>query len=109
MLGDLNQAELKTVLPRLHQHINHATRGVNILDKAYTSSKGAYRAFPLPELGSSVHISIMLTPAYRSLVKLVKPVRKQIRVWPEGSTLFLQDCMETTDWNVFKESATYNH
>ena len=42
-------------------------------------------------------------------MKLVKPVQKQIRVWPEGSTAALQDCMETTDWNIFREAATYNH
>ena len=30
--GDFNQANLKIVLPQLHQHVNFATRGVNTLD-----------------------------------------------------------------------------
>lgn len=63
VLGDLNHANLKTVLPRFYQHILFATRGENTLDKAYTTSKGAYKASPLPHLGSPDHISVML-PAY---------------------------------------------
>lgn len=30
----------------------------------------------------------------------MKPARKQIRVWPEGST---------SDWNMFREVATHKH
>ncbi len=48
-------------------------------------------------------------PAYRPLVKVIKPVHKQIQVWPEGSSEALQDCFDTTDWNMFKQAATYNN
>ncbi len=48
-------------------------------------------------------------PAYRPLVKVNKPVHKQIQVWPEGSSEALQDCFDTTDWNMFKQAATYNN
>lgn len=107
MLGDLNHANLKIVLPRFHQHILFATRGENT-DKAYTTLKRAYKASPLPHLGSSDHISVMLIPAYRPRVKLVRPVKKQVRVWSEESISAPQDCMEITDWNIFREAATLN-
>ncbi len=51
----------------------------------------------------------MLIPAYRPIVKVTKPVHKQIQVWPEGSSEALQDCFNTTDWNMFKQAATYNN
>lgn len=108
VLGDLNHTNLKTVLQRFHQHILFATRGENTLDKAYTTLKGTYKASPLRHLGSSDHISVMLIPAYRPQVKLLRPVKKQVRVWSEESISALQDCMEITDWNIFREAATFN-
>ncbi|KAK2918691.1 hypothetical protein Q8A73_003062 [Channa argus] len=51
----------------------------------------------------------MLMPAYRPLIKVAKPVKKQIQVWPEGSSEALQDCFDTTDWDMFKQAATYNN
>lgn len=48
-------------------------------------------------------------PAFRPLVKVVKPVLKQVRVWPDGSSEALQDCFSTTDWNMFREAATHNN
>lgn len=109
LAGDFNHADLKTVLPKLHQHVDFPTRGNNILDLVYTTHKGAYKAVPLPHLGLSDHITVMLMPAYRQRVKAIKPVRKQVRVWPEGATSALQDCFEKTDWGMFKDAATYNN
>ncbi len=57
----------------------------------------------------SDHISVMLIPAYRPLLKLAKPVQKLITIWPENATSTLQDCFQCTDWNMFKEAATYNN
>ena len=71
--------------------------------------EGAYKALPLSHLGASYHFTVMLMPAYRLLVKVTKPVHKQIQVWPEGSSEALQDCFDTTDWNMFKQAATYNN
>ncbi len=51
----------------------------------------------------------MLMAAYRPIVKVTKAVHKQIQVWPEGSSEALQDCFNTTDWNMFKQAATYNN
>ncbi len=89
--------------------MNFATRGNNTLDFVYTTVKNAYKAEPRPHLGYSDHISVMLIPAYRPLLKLAKPVQKQITVWPDNATSALQDCFQDTDWNMFKEVATYNN
>ncbi len=84
--GDFNHANLKTILPKFYQHVNFATRGNNILDLVYTTVKNAYKAVPRPHLGYSDHISVMLIPAYRPLLKLAKPVQKLITIWPENAT-----------------------
>ncbi|KAL0150126.1 hypothetical protein M9458_054553 [Cirrhinus mrigala] len=64
---------------------------------------------PTPTSGYSDHISVMLIPARRSLLKFAKPVQKQITVWPDDATSTLQDCFQYTDWNMFREAATYNN
>ncbi len=107
--GDFNHANLKTVLPKFYQHVNFATRGDNTLDFVYTTVKNANKAVPRPHLGYSDHISVMLIPAYRPLLKFAKPVQKLITIWPENATSTLQDCFQCTDWNMFKEVATYNN
>ncbi len=109
LAGDFNHADLKSVFPKMHQHIDFPTRGNNTLDFVYTTQRGAYKALPLPHLGASDHITVMLMPAYRPLFKVIKPIHKQIQVWPEGSSEALQDCFDTTDWNMFKQAATYNN
>ncbi len=109
LAGDFNHADLKNVFPKIHQHVAFPTRGKNTLDFVYTTQRGAYKALPLPHLGASDHITVMLMPAYRPLVKVIKPIHKQIQVWPEGSSEALQDCVDTTDWNMFKQAATYNN
>lgn len=88
VLGDFSHADLKAVLPRLHQHVKIATRGENTLDKAYTTSKGAYTA-SLPHLGPSDHTSVMLLSVYRPQVKLVRPVKKTGKSVVRGEHLCL--------------------
>ncbi|KAI5085415.1 hypothetical protein C0J45_23129 [Silurus meridionalis] len=104
--GDFNHANLKTVLPKLHQYVDFATRGANTLDLVYTNIPAAYYAEPRPYLGYSDHCSVMLIPAYRPLIRRSKPVLKQVKTWPEGATSALQDCFECTDWDMFREAAT---
>ncbi|KAI3358148.1 hypothetical protein L3Q82_003149 [Scortum barcoo] len=75
-------------------------------------SDGAQRSIqghPPPHIGASDHLTIMLMPAYRQRVKVIKPVLKEVRVWPQEATSALQDCFGTTDWEMFKEAATYNN
>lgn len=61
----------------MHQHVHFPTRGDNTLDQVYTVHKGAYRASPLPHIGSSDHSTVMLAPAYRSRVKVDKPIKSR--------------------------------
>ncbi|KAK3537358.1 hypothetical protein QTP70_008788 [Hemibagrus guttatus] len=104
--GDFNHANLKSVLPKFHQHVDFATRGVNALDLVYTNILCAYRAEPRPQLGYSDNISVMLIPAYRPLVRHSKLVVKLVKTWPEGAISALQDSFECTDWDMFREAAT---
>lgn len=106
--GDFNQANMKTVLPHFHQYVDFATQGANTLDLAYCKIKQASRAAPRPHLGSSDHLSVMLIPAYKPLMIREKPAVKQVRVWSEGATDALQDCFESTDWDISRTAATYN-
>ncbi|KAK3554320.1 hypothetical protein QTP70_020809, partial [Hemibagrus guttatus] len=101
--GDFN---FKSVLPKFHQNVDFATRGVNALDLVYTNIPSTYHAEPHPHLGYSDHISVMLIPSYRPLVKCSKPVLKQVKTWPAGATSALQDCFECTDWDMFRDTAT---
>lgn len=82
--GDFNHTNLKTVFPQLYQHVNFPTRGNNTPDLVYTILRGADKASPLPHLGASEHITVMLMPAYRPKVKVTRPAKKQVRVRPEG-------------------------
>ncbi|KAK1785701.1 hypothetical protein P4O66_019042, partial [Electrophorus voltai] len=104
--GDFNHANLKSVLPKFHQHVKFATRGANALDVVYTNISSAYRAEPRPHLGYSDHMSVMLIPAYRPIVRRLKPLLKQVRIWPAGTISALQDCFEQTTLITFKEAAT---
>ncbi|KAK3506472.1 hypothetical protein QTP70_001256, partial [Hemibagrus guttatus] len=60
----------------------------------------------LDYIGYSDHISVMLIPAYRPLVRRSKAVLKQVKTWPAGAISALQDCFECNDWNMFREAAT---
>ncbi|XP_053532800.1 multivesicular body subunit 12Ba isoform X1 [Ictalurus punctatus] len=70
--GDFNKANLKAVLPKFYQHVKCFTRGENTLDHVYSNIKHAYRAIPLPHLGQSDHLSLLLSPAYTPLRRSVK-------------------------------------
>lgn len=66
------------------------------LRSALTRQTGHKWFWNVPK-GSS--LSVMFPDRFR-LRERVKPVRKQIRVWPEGST---------SDRNIFREAATHKH
>ncbi|KAK0146581.1 hypothetical protein N1851_014085 [Merluccius polli] len=106
-VGDFNQTNLKTVLPKLYQHVKCATRGDNTLDKVYTNIKNGYRAKQLPQLAQSDHMSLLLIPAYTPIRKSAPITIKTVKTWPEGAMEQLQNCFEITDWSVF-ENRTLN-
>ncbi|KAI4886686.1 hypothetical protein NFI96_027635, partial [Prochilodus magdalenae] len=103
--GDFNHCNLRTVLPKYHQHVSFPTRENNILDQVYSNVRGGYKAAARPHFGRSDHISVFLYPAYRQLLKQAPPVSKTIKVWTEETDLVLQDCFDTTDWEVFRTAA----
>ncbi|KAI4898267.1 hypothetical protein NFI96_029825 [Prochilodus magdalenae] len=107
--GDFNHVNLKSVLPKFHQHVNFGKRRANKLDLVYTNIPSVYLPEPRPHLGYSDHISVMLIPAYRPLVRRLKPVLKQVRTGPSGAISALQDCFQHTDWPMFRAAATYNN
>lgn len=99
--GFFNHADLRAVFPKFHQHIKCATRGAKTLDKTYSNIKHGYRATQLPHLGSSDHISLLLIPAYKPVRKQAPPTTRTVKSWPEGASQQLQDCLESTDWDIF--------
>ncbi|KAL6477278.1 hypothetical protein MHYP_G00131130 [Metynnis hypsauchen] len=100
--GDFNKANLKTVLPKFHQHVKCSTRGENTLDHFYTNIKHAYRAIALPHLGQSDHLSLLLSPVYTPLRRRARPTMKTVTTWPDNALSKLQDCFEQTDWDLFE-------
>jgi len=103
---DFNHVKLTDTVPRFYQHLTIPTQGDNTLDCVYTNIDGAYRALPHPHLGLSDHISILLAPAYRPLLRRIRPTKKTVTVWPRDACSVLQDCFQCTDWQVFREAAT---
>ena len=104
--GDFNHSNLKSVLPKFHQHVSCHTRGNKTLDHVYTNMAEAYVATPLPHLGQSDHLSLFLTPKYAPLINRVKPSVKTIKVWPAGADFSLQERFLHTDWSMFASQAT---
>lgn len=101
--GDFNHACLKSVLPNYVQHVNCATRTENTLDCVSTNIKNAYRAVPLPHLGLSDHLSLLMIPAYTPLRRKTQPTKRTIKTWPDDALTMLQDCFEQTLWDTFKQ------
>ena len=100
--GDFNKTNLKTVLPKFHQHVKCPTRGENTLDHVYTNIKHGYRTIPLPHLGVSDHLSLLLIPAYTPLRRRSRPTTRTVTTWPENALSELQDCLQHTDWDLFQ-------
>ena len=90
------------MLPKLPQHVKCATREANTLDKVYSNIKLSFRAKPLPHLGQSDHVSLLLIPAYTPLRKSAPTTSRTVKTWPEGASQQLQECFESTNWDVFE-------
>lgn len=78
--GDFNHVNMTDTTRGFYQHVTIATRGDNTLDRVYTNRHGDYRAVPLPHLGLSDHISILLVPSYSPVLKTTKPTQKTFTV-----------------------------
>ncbi|KAI4884158.1 hypothetical protein NFI96_005463 [Prochilodus magdalenae] len=78
--GDFNHCNLRTVPPQ-------------IAPARELSDEGEQHSRP------------SLQQPYRQLLKQAPPVSKTIKVWTEETDLVLQDCFDTTDWEVFRTAA----
>ena len=105
ILGDFNQANLRSALPNYHQLVTCKTRGDNILDHCYCSIKGAYKSIKRPSIGNSDHATVLLIPAYKQQLKQSKPTKKTVKVWTEEATEKLRGCFESTTWDIFRENS----
>ncbi len=102
--GDFNKANLKKVLPNLHQHISCPTRGPNTLDHCYTPLKNAYRAHSLA-FGKSDHVAIFLTPEYKQRIAH-EPLEREVTRWSSHSEAMLQASLDDVDWDMFRVSSS---
>ncbi|KAK0148357.1 NLR family CARD domain-containing protein 3 [Merluccius polli] len=96
------ETQMEARLRTTERDVKCATRGKNTLDHVYSNVKHAYRAIPLPHLGQSDHLSLLLSPAYTPLSRSTRPTTKTIRTWPENALPRLQDCFTVTDWVLFE-------
>lgn len=87
---------------------NIARRGGNMFDLFYSNICDSHKAIPVPHLGHSYHLCVFLFPAYRSLLKLFRPIKRTIRVLLCGAITTLQHCFESTGCNIFMEAITYD-
>lgn len=101
--GDFNQASLKKVLSKYHQHIFCPMQGVNTLDHLYSTFKDSYKSLRRAPFGKS-DASILMLPASKQQLKQTSPVMQSIQCWSSQSDSMLQDCFDCMDWNVFKDN-----
>ncbi|KAI4877862.1 hypothetical protein NFI96_001087 [Prochilodus magdalenae] len=99
------QANLNMLLPKYYQHLKFPTGGEQILDHCYTVRKDSYKPLPRPAFGKADHTSILLLPAYKQRLKQAKPVFRSVYQWSEEAIFTLQDCFETTDWQMIRDAA----
>ena len=102
--GDFNKANLKKVMPNLHQHIDCATRGTRTLDHCYTTFKNGYKAQSLAPVGKSDHDAIFLWPAYVNKHRREPPVTREMRRWSDQSEDSMRAELHSTLWGTLKNS-----
>ncbi|XP_065817350.1 uncharacterized protein [Labrus bergylta] len=98
--GDFNHVSLSATLPTFTQYVDCHTRDNKTLDLLYANTKAAYRSSPLPPLGRSDHNLVRLQPIYIPMVKKQPPTTRYVKKWSKEATEALQDCFDTTDWEV---------
>ena len=98
--GDFNHASLYTILPYFHQFVDCPTKNNKTLDILYANTADAYSSPPLPPHSHSDHNLVHLLPTDIRMVKIQLLTKKCVKQWSEEASEALQDCFNTTDWNV---------
>ena len=85
------------------QHVKYKTRWKKTLDHLYSTHRDAYKALPRPPFGQYDHNAILLIPDYKLKLKQEAPVTRSIKKkWSDEADAKLQDCLASTDWNLFR-------
>ena len=104
-LGDLNLARLKQIFPKYYQPVSFPTKGSAVLDHVYTNIRDAYKAFHRPTSANQI-TSLGSYSLPTSSNSREPPTQIIVRCWTEEADSMLQDCLENTEWNMFKDSST---
>lgn len=97
--GDFNQATLKNMLSRYHQHVSSLMKHVNTLDYYYTTIR---------------YLSLHLSPSFQSVWSFVGAAHAGLQTKVEARAIkeennavceeiesLLRDCLESVKWNVY--------
>ena len=101
VMGDINSCTLDTALPSFHQYVHVPTRNNKTIYLCYGNIPSTYSARAQPPLGRADQNVINLIPAYRQLLKRVKPTKVKVRQWTQDATMQLQGSLACSDWGVF--------
>ena len=97
--SDFNQEQFK--IHGFTQYVNCNTRQDRKIDLCFCNIKRAYnKCYKKDPLGISDHNNILLLPIYLCKLKTEKPVKILVKQWECDSTEQLQNCLDTTDWNI---------
>ncbi len=100
------------MFPKIHQHIDFPTRGKITWTLFTPPREELTRPYQSPtteprSLGASDHITVMLMPAYRD--RSLKPSNQYTNRYKCGLKGRQRHFFDTTDWDMFKQAATYNN
>ena len=101
--GDFNHASLDKTLNNFHQYVDCATRANKTLDLLYANAMDAYDATALCPLSRSDHNLVTMTPKCVPRVRRQPVHTRMVRRWTREAADALQDCFESTDWDVLCE------
>ena len=105
--GDFNHCiPTSKDFPGYYQHVKCKTRGNKTIDLCFTNVRDAYISSTLPKLGKSDHNLVKLAPKYRPIVQREPPTTRVVKQWTPDAIENLKAEFESTDWNMFIESAS---
>ncbi|OCT80033.1 hypothetical protein XELAEV_18026852mg [Xenopus laevis] len=85
------------------------TRGNKTLYQCYTNLEKAFTATLKLNLGRSDHCGILLSPFYERHLESSLPQARTVQKWTSSAIDQHQDCLESTNWSLFKNTADDIH
>ena len=103
VLGDFNDPSF--ALNDFSQYVTCTTRLDNTLDLCFSNIANAYNTcYKRDPLGISDHHCVLLRPSYIPKLKREKSIVKTIKIDKGEQCEQLQDCFDSTDWDIFYKS-----